>query len=514
MADQWYYRIFGQEFGPVPLNELKQLAESGTIAEGDEVRQEYSDQWKGAETVQDLAIQTTATAESPSDEAVTAQPIADEWYCRFNGQEFGPLRFQEVVDFTKGSQLTANDEVRFGVSGKWRRVGSIGRLVAVLPFQEPIPDSRHISPSPVPKPTSLVTPKTFVGSASHPVDSVQNLTALEFDRDLVRAEAAAEATEQAVRRLIGFTLSPGYDSAWWAAINGTECGPIAFSQLFEWALTGHLKPGDFIRNGLYGQYTHAANLGALFVAAALVKHSKEAIEQAKLKVTESHKLKASPVSPPPASTPPLSPTTAAPTTVSRPATAEPEAKRAAPDSKPMTPVELPQKTSTFESTGSPGAAVYSSTYRPHANPPRTFTPKRKDPTNSPLSKILGLIGTPIGKGAIAALLLASVGWIYMANRNNADIRRYKALKRVLDDVRAKRFVKSTDVEEIKVRAAKLTTELTPELKGGTSAVKKALLAATTDDLPKMMLQDLSTESNDEKNFVKHLNEVKKILKLK
>jgi hypothetical protein len=515
MSEQWHYRIFGQDFGPIRFDELKQLAEAGTISRGDEVRPESSTDWMVAENVHDLVLPASEDLLLPSDESASAQSVSDEWYCRFDNQELGPLSFEELVEFTKGEQLSANDDVKLGVSGKWRRVGSIGRLVAVLPYQEVAAEPQAALPNPPTVPAAVrkvavpAIPPTPVAEAAS--------NAAAFDRDIVRAEAAAEATELVVRRMIGFTLSPGCDSSWWVAINGAESGPVAFAQLFELALNGHLKPGDFIRNGMYGQYTHAANLPGLFVAVALVRHSREAIELVKAKAAEALKqslaAKAPPVVVPPVAAVPT-PTPARPTR-STPA-AEIDVKRPLPE-QPSAPApsEARQATNPSVSSGSYGSMASTSTpYRPPTPTPKTFKPKQKESSNSPISMALGLLNTPAGKGAIAALVLVLAGWTYMANRNNGDIRRYKALKRILDDVRAKRFVKSTEVEEIKTRAKKVSEELIPQLKGSSAPVKKALLAAASDDLPKMMQQDLATESTDEKNFVKRLNEAKKILGLK
>jgi hypothetical protein len=59
----------------------------------------------------------------------------DEWYYRIGVLELGPVTFDELLNLAKTQQVSANDEVRLGNSGKWRQVGSIGRLMAALPFQ-------------------------------------------------------------------------------------------------------------------------------------------------------------------------------------------------------------------------------------------------------------------------------------------------------------------------------------------------------------------------------------------
>jgi hypothetical protein len=168
------------------------------------------------------------------------------------------------------------------------------------------------------------------------------------------------------------------------------------------------------------------------------------------------------------------------------------------------------------------SAEYSTPNRgfPTSSPPRPISiPKKQSRDSSkpsPLSMVFDLLKTPAGKGGLAALLIIGLGWTYWVNRNNTDIKRYQTLRRILDDVRAKRFVKSSDVAAIKAKATKVKDELSPILKreaSGGSPLKKSL-AAAVEELPKMMEQNLALESASEKEYVKRLNEAKKILGLK
>jgi hypothetical protein len=60
--------------------------------------------------------------------------MSDQWIYRSLGREFGPLPFEIIVKLTKSGTITAETEIKLGTDGKWRVAGSIGRLVAVLPF--------------------------------------------------------------------------------------------------------------------------------------------------------------------------------------------------------------------------------------------------------------------------------------------------------------------------------------------------------------------------------------------
>ena len=62
MADQWFYRMFGQDFGPVAFGELKELAELGSIASDDEVRNAGSSDWVTAGSIGELGLASGGSA--------------------------------------------------------------------------------------------------------------------------------------------------------------------------------------------------------------------------------------------------------------------------------------------------------------------------------------------------------------------------------------------------------------------------------------------------------------------
>lgn len=60
--------------------------------------------------------------------------VADDWYYNVFGQELGPVPFHDLIELVRAEQISADDQVKLGLQGKWRTVGSIGRLMAVLPY--------------------------------------------------------------------------------------------------------------------------------------------------------------------------------------------------------------------------------------------------------------------------------------------------------------------------------------------------------------------------------------------
>ena len=156
MSDQWFYRMFGEDFGPVPFEKLREMADQGTVGASDEVRSANSNRWVRAGSVEGLGLGsldggTAVATAGDSDTAIdvsTNRAGLDDWYCMVHGHELGPLSFEELVKFAEHDNVSADDEVKLGANGKWRRVGSIGRLVAVLPYRAverkaPIPAAKN-----------------------------------------------------------------------------------------------------------------------------------------------------------------------------------------------------------------------------------------------------------------------------------------------------------------------------------------------------------------------------------
>lgn len=155
MSALWYYRVFGEEFGPLSLNDLREAASNGTLSDHDEVRPEALSMWVPAKAVRELEDLFGASDQGAieSESKITESgilPGLDEWYYRTiddQATEVGPFPFDGIIELAKSGRLSADDEVRLGVDSKWRRAGSMGRLVAVLPYQT---KRRNNSPAPMP----------------------------------------------------------------------------------------------------------------------------------------------------------------------------------------------------------------------------------------------------------------------------------------------------------------------------------------------------------------------------
>lgn len=117
---------------------------------------------------------------------------------------------------------------------------------------------------------------------------------------------------------------------------------------------------------------------------------------------------------------------------------------------------------------------------------------------------------------MGVITLLVVGWMALPAGNGADIQRYRDLKKLLDDVRAKRDAKATDFGDLQARAKKMSKEFATVLKKEATADyphKQQLLWAARDELPLMMKGDLTTESKTEKEFADRLTKVSQMLKV-
>lgn len=540
MAEQWYYRMFGQDFGPVTFEELKQLAELGSISSDDEVRMSDVSNWTTAGSVAALGLSATvnrgAVADAPSQNGPAG---ANDWYYMLQGREKGPIGFDNIVALAEQGKLEASDEVKLGATGKWRRVGSIGRLVAVLPYHAPaIPEPMPIRDKPRSKAAiDTVQPTPPKSSPSAVAQEIRPV----IDEGLIQAQATYAATDQAARSLVSWALAPNVDPAWWCWIGGAERGPIGFVQIYDWTIAGQLQGTDFVKNGMYGQYVHAANVPGLFNAVSLVAPARQALDIAKataeanavraaksapvvnvvvppvaipLAVQANPEQKASAAPVPSAASSPVRKSSATLTAVPEPVApqktvAPPPAIEIRPPQPDPVPI-APRPTSSNFNTPQAAAA------RPVTAPSRPSIPARKSADSSTFDaikdpKVLG------GIGAAAALVLLYFGSQYIPFGSGKDLEIYQQAMAIVVDVRAARASNSTDFAQFKTRVDQLKDKYVPKLKEEASSArpaKQALLFAIRDELPRMMSSNLSEESPPEKNAVAHLRDAAKYLGVK
>lgn len=297
MSDSWIYRDFGQDFGPVPFAQLQNLAASGTIPRDCKVRSSTETTWKKAADIDGLAFpQTTSVSGSSGSDPNLNTKGADDWFYTVGGLELGPVSFDELLDLGRNEQIAADDLVKLGISGKWRRAGSIGRLMAVLPFQvaqkkqqrtsassitiapkvasPPVaPPSNSSAPTSTPNMNDRVEPSAQAGYHEAYERAKENIAGL----ILAQAEAAYKAAEAQANQEIAWAFAPNVDNQWWGWMGGVEYGPVEFQQVLALARNGQIKAPDFIRNGMLGQYIPVGSLPGLFNAVAILAKAHESL---------------------------------------------------------------------------------------------------------------------------------------------------------------------------------------------------------------------------------------------
>lgn len=564
MSDQWFYRVFGEEFGPMPLEKLKELASSGTVQALDEVRNTSAGDWVPAVMIEELGLTNdrrtvTAVATPSSDFDVVTRVASDEWYCQIGGSELGPIGFDELVEFAEKEQLAPDDHVKLGVDGKWRRAGSIGRLVSVFPYQavekKILPKS--VRPSRIPASNQVCTPElqqpapVAAAAAAPPIPAAPDMEAtyrIAYEQAAARvaesmmaqADAAYQTAEAQAMEMVAWATKPGIDPYWFGWSNGVEFGPVEFSQVFGLARIGQLKPSDFVRNGQHGQYIPASSLPGVFNAVATMARANEARTLAKSQAQAATAKLAPPTSVPaallkaekPATVVPVSaprssnPVVQAipPRTEPKPAVSEPapEPEAALESSAPSEPVR-PAASSGYSAGGyssggfSSGGFSSSSTYSSAASRPSPPKPKpaprRSTASESTwLSDTLESLKEPKAIGSICAIafVLLIVGWGYLPKSRAADLKRYNALKSLIEEIKQKRTSSPAELAPLEQKLTKLAKEIALAVKDKASRedlAKQNLLWATRDEVPRMVTAGLATESVAEKNFVGKLKEV-------
>ncbi|MEI2700395.1 MAG: hypothetical protein V9E94_19450 [Microthrixaceae bacterium] len=117
---------------------LRELMANGTLSEDDPVRASGG-KWQAAGKALAIApsfsASTTTAFASDVDLNAVDPDTAAEWYCQVLGQELGPLSFDELLRFAESGELRRTIKSGLVRPENGARVGSMGRLVAVMPYQ-------------------------------------------------------------------------------------------------------------------------------------------------------------------------------------------------------------------------------------------------------------------------------------------------------------------------------------------------------------------------------------------
>lgn len=513
MADQWYYRLFGEEFGPVPVETLKSLLEIGTIGASDDVRQEGASDWTTAG--QAFATAETSTVGTATATAPASIDDGDQWYCQLLGQELGPLSFEDLLKFAEQGELSAEDDVKLGAAGKWRKVGSIGRLVSVLPYRE----SQEL------RPAQIVEVKP--------------------------ANARAEATPPQTAPIPAATVSPratgptyhpaAEENSWYAWIQGTEYGPVNLLELSQWLTTGRLGPADMVKQGMLSQWMPSAAvaqaLSRLILNPATVPVPTVAARTASPPAAPAPTVSTprppvtapAPKSDPPVSraTPPITQpagdapkpgtatTSAAESVIQRMAAAESRIHSPTPSESPARPASTSVGGRGFGGSSSSIPSAWSAPSKPAARPAKS-SPSRP-PTDwgamlGPLkdAKTLGVIGV------IVVVVFVFFGSSLLPASTGADRKKLEQLQQILADFRKNREdrVGPAEWEAFTKKAEEIRKPIADELEKTANRkfpARQYLLWASRNRLPEMLQSNREKPGLAEEQFEANLYDAAKLL---
>ncbi len=507
--DSWYYKLFGDEFGPVTFDELVELAKSQVLASDDEVRLGESGAWRRAGSMGQLMAHMpsgahlpsgtgsssghsiTIPTESKSFSGTTSGTSSSKtveaagWYYQLFGELFGPISFEDMVELAKNQTISADDDVRFGENGAWRRAGSIGQLMAHLPFQA----KKNAFSVEIAKPAVVETPVDDFELGENVVLK-QTPPAPKARPERVAPPEPANVEEPVPAEP---EVDPAKQVRWWCKIQDKEYGPVELSKLVDWAVAGRLLRTDYVRFGL-DPYILADKLPGLFPE---LPKAADTETKREFNTTSRTQVMAATSSVAPASTPAYQP---------------PPSPTPDPTPAPRTDwnAGATQKPTTNWQTNTAGAG-FNRPAMPMGKPAAKSSSGSFD-----FEKIkVPLLG---GVGAIALIALLYFAIPYLPLGDSADVKMFKRLNAVVLQLQNAR---SSEVplkkEELQSVASKIADSLKPiekdlkTMKTPATAKLKGLAKA----LGEVSKEELSPKPSDaEKGLGKKIADLAKMLKLK
>lgn len=277
MAEKWYYQAFGQDFGPLSLEDLARMLYEGELSDDDLVREGTHGSWSSAgaskvlkEKAGSIALATAevatdidsfmlmdeksgSKAEFDQIGAATfekASPVVESrgvWYFQSLGEEFGPVPFSELLEMAKRKDITPEDSVRKGDGGQWVPAGLIDGL---------FPDAFENA-------TADDLEELFSVSMERPSSVARNPASAQRTTQS-NAPVAFESTNQRQSKSTPVMAQLPVPVQWYCYLNDQEIGPVSLSDLQEYAATGQISPEVYVRYGIDGEWIQAAQIPELY----------------------------------------------------------------------------------------------------------------------------------------------------------------------------------------------------------------------------------------------------------
>lgn len=213
---QWYYQLFGEEFGPVSGESLRELLKEGTLSSSDKVRSVSSAEWIAAERVaadlqspSDLASDLSELSfefeesgptsrrnayqpndsDAPTAKPQTRDPDADDaveddrllYFLQVGEESIGPVTIDILIRRAESGKLLASNMVRSEDDDEWQPASEVHELsVAFL-----LRDMHGEAP--------VSEPSAGSSTASKPAGTAAGATVRDQNATVGKSKAAADA---------------------------------------------------------------------------------------------------------------------------------------------------------------------------------------------------------------------------------------------------------------------------------------------------------------------------------
>ncbi len=515
MAQDWYYKLLGEETGPVSFAALRELAGDGHLASDDEVRTSTSS-WKLAEYVpglfeagdqeepelatdMDLDMLLAPSSSQPVQVsakrqgqraaiAAAAAPVA-QWYYKLLGQEMGPTTTEEVIQQIKDGSLQGADLACLGANGTWQPLENTPEFSALVIEMRPKPEwfcrvlGQELGPmlfeelQQMAKSGALSVDDDVRHGLADPWTQADRRRGLKFSK---KAAPVAMAAHDRTSTLIPFGAA-ATKREWYYEILGQMMGPISFNEMSKAFADGTLQMEDKARRGKAGAWSNVMDVPGIMSTDAKAAYLAAKIEASRPK-------------PAPA---PVVPQVKveAPRTVAAPAPPSPVATPAPPAPSPSPP------TSGYggSASASGGYGSMASVGRPTVFPPATKAPKKSSGPSINVGEMFANLKDKIDAkalGAIAVILLVGVyfgssylGFSFGGQPGLAEYSQVDVLWSEVKQIHGKGD-KPADwtqfTTEHKSEVKELLAQINKQNPGSARPLLQQMLLCTRDHLPKMM----------------------------
>jgi hypothetical protein len=333
MADRCYYKMLGEEFGPVSLEMLRELVESGQLAGNDEVRVDTRSGWVQVATVPQLAAtgsvmgattgpdrytpqrtrglfssineSVAPAATRPDEEASQLEEFADLGELEIVAESAPPVRTPGNTSGNGSDSRVLPPPSRFATPSGPANSGPAGQRRAstngtpTAPASTPQPVNRPTSqrgPAPVPPAPASPTRGAVPPGARPPAAAQPVVTAPSLPRALppkmyappapVMPAYQAPYVAMPVAPMAPIPIAPvpaapqatDMDRQWYCWTNNQQYGPVTLETVEKWARSGRLSRTDHIKLTEEGEWCQAGTFEQLFTDEAAGDAAEEQIE--------------------------------------------------------------------------------------------------------------------------------------------------------------------------------------------------------------------------------------------